>query len=196
VPFTREFAVPKLLATDAFVLRPITAADAELDHAAVMESREYLRTWEQSTWPEDGFTVEQNRLDLEKLEKWNAERMAFTYTVRDPAEAVCLGCVYIFPTNASVFQKARISPVGPDRWDDYEAAVYFWVRKSQLEAGKDRMLLGTLREWLSTEWGLLGHVFVTNEQFEQQVRLIEGTDLGLRFAIEEQGKPGKYLAYS
>jgi hypothetical protein len=196
VPFTRNISVPRFLKTDGFVLRLITAADAELDYAAVMESREYLRRWEQSTWPEDDFTVARNREDLEKLEKWNAEHLAFTYTVLDPSETECLGCVYIFPTNASVFQKSQITPVGRTSWDEGEAAVYFWVRKSRLKSHQDEVLLKALRHWIDSDWDLSGHVFVTNEQFEQQVQLLEGTDLRLRFEIKEDGKPGKYLAYA
>jgi hypothetical protein len=196
MPFRPELTVPHFMKTDAFVLRPITAADAELDYDAVMESREYLRHWEQSSWPEDDFTVAENRKDLEKLEKWNADHMAFTYTVLDPGEAQCLGCVYIFPTNASLFEKAQITALDEARWDEREAAVYFWVRKSQLEAGQDEVLLETLRNWIDTEWSLSGHVFVTNEQFEQQVELLEATDLRRRFEIREAGKPGAYLAYA
>ncbi|MDF2510059.1 MAG: hypothetical protein K0Q52_3918, partial [Microbacterium sp.] len=46
-----EAPVPAGLRTSEFVLRPITADDAERDHAAVMETRDDLRLWEQSTWP-------------------------------------------------------------------------------------------------------------------------------------------------
>ncbi len=42
---TMDFAVPEGLTADDFVLRPIRAADAELDYAAVIESNEFLRTW-------------------------------------------------------------------------------------------------------------------------------------------------------
>lgn len=188
--------VPDGLTTDDFVLRPIMAADAELDYAAVMESRDYLRTWEQSTWPEDDFTVAANRKDLEKLEQRHAERRAFTYTVLDPAGTQCLGCVYLMPTDARMFTGARITPVGDDRWDDYAAALYFWVRRSRLAAQLDRVLLDALRSWLATEWSLGGHLVVTNEQFAQQVELIERTDLQLRFEVEEPDKPGRYLAYA
>ena len=196
MPFPPDMSVPTLLRTHGFVLRPITAADAELDHAAVMESREYLRSWEQSTWPEDDFTVAANRADLAKLERWNAEHAAFTYTVLDPPESECLGCVYVFPTNASMFQKALITPVDGSDWDEYEATVYFWVRKSEMEARRDTVLLKTLQQWIRSDWNLSGHLFVTNEQFEQQVRLLQSTDLLLRFEIDEPGKPGTYLAYS
>ena len=195
MPFSPDMSIPKSLKTDAFVLRPITAADAALDHAAVMESREYLRSWEQSTWPEDDFTVAANRADLAKLEKWNAEHLAFTYTVLDPTECECRGCVYVFPTNASMFQKAQIAPVDGSEWDEYEATVYFWVRKSEMEGGKDAVLLEALRHWIRSDWNLSRHLFVTNEQFEQQVQLLDSTDLRLRFTIDEPGKPGTYLAY-
>jgi len=56
-----KIGAPAGMAADAFMLRPIVVADAELDDAAVMESRESLRLREQSTWPEDVFAVEHNR---------------------------------------------------------------------------------------------------------------------------------------
>ncbi|RIQ32164.1 GNAT family N-acetyltransferase [Jiangella rhizosphaerae] len=183
------------LTTDEFVLRPITVADVELDYAAVMESREYLRTWEQSGWPADDFTVDGNRADLEGLEQRHTERKAYTYTVLNPAGTECLGCVYLMPTDARSFAGARITPVGDHRWDDYAAAVYFWVRKSRLAAQLDRVLLDALRTWLARDWNLGGHLFVTNEQFTQQVEMIGRTDLELRFEIAEPDKPGRYLAY-
>src|SRR5699024_6751463 len=64
---------------------------------AVMDSGEYLRQWEQSTWPEDDFTVADNQSDLVDLERWNSASLAFTYTILDPSESRCLGCVYILP---------------------------------------------------------------------------------------------------
>lgn len=190
-----EFDVPDGLKTDGFVLRPITAADAEMDYAAVMESREYLRTWEQSSWPEDDFTVAANREDLEGLEQRHANRRAFTYTVLNPAGTECLGCVYLMPPDARMFAGARITPVTDRQWDDYGAAVYFWIRRSRLATGTDRALLDALRTWLARDWSLGGHLFVTNEQFAQQVGMIEQAGLQLRFEIEEPGKPGRYLAY-
>ena len=67
-----DVVAPTGLETPRFVLRPILATDARLDYDAVMESREYLRKWEQSTWPEDDFTVDANREDLAKLEQRHA----------------------------------------------------------------------------------------------------------------------------
>jgi hypothetical protein len=57
------------------------------------------------------------------------------------------------------------------------------------------VLLDALRTWLAQDWRLGGHLIVTNEQFTQQVDMIEHTDLQLRFEIEEPDKPGRFLAY-
>ena len=197
MPFkNRELDVPEGMKTDHFVLRPITAADAALDYDAVMESRDYLRTWEQTGWPADDFTVAANREDLEKLERRHVAREAFTYTVMDLAGTECLGCVYIMPTDARFLTRARITAVAHARWEDFEAAVYFWIRKSRLASGTDRALLDALRAWLTSDWWFPGHLIVTNEQFVQQVDMIGDTDLQRLFAIEEPDKPGRYLAYA
>jgi len=196
VPFEKlDFDIPAGLTTDDFVLRPITADDAELDDAAVMESKDLLRTWEQTGWPEDDFTVAANREDLAKLERRHASREGFTYTVVSPAGTECLGCVYIVPTDARWLANARITAVGNRRWEDYDAAVYFWIRASRLETGMDRMVLDALRTWLAQDWKFRGYLILTSELFRQQVDLIEQTDLELRFEVLESGKPGRYLAF-
>jgi hypothetical protein len=73
--------------------------------------------------------------------------------------------------------------------------LYVWIRKSRLVRETDRVLLDALRTWLTQDWSLRGHLIVTNEQFAQQVDMIEHTDLQLRFEVEEPDKPGRYLAY-
>lgn len=188
-------SAPDGLATDDFILRPIVAADAELDYAAVMESRDYLLGWEQTGWPEEDFTVEANRDDLEKMERWHADGAGFSYTVMNPAETECLGCVYLRSTDARAYAGARVTPVGDHRWEDYEATVSFWVRRSRLGTATDRALLDALRAWLAKDWSFRGHLFVTSELFAQQVDMIGRTDLQLRFKIRQPDKPGRYLAY-
>jgi hypothetical protein len=187
--------VPTELRTDEFALRPIVADDAEADYAAVIETREYLRLWQQSAWPEDDFTVEANRKDLVDLEQRHAEHRAFTYTVLDPDGTTCLGCVYVFPTSATFLVKSTVTPVHDDRWADVDAVIFFWVRLSQMGTGMDGRLLAAVRAWFNEEWKLNRAVYVTNEQFEQQVDLIDRTDLTLKFELLEPGKPGKYLVY-
>jgi hypothetical protein len=191
-----DFPAPEELRTDEFLLRPILTSDAELDYEAVMESKEFLRQWEQSSWPADDFTVEANRVDVAKLERRHTDGESFTYTVMNPSETQCLGCVYIFPTTARLFSRAQISAVDGARWSEYEAAVYFWVRKSRLADGLDRRLLEALGSWFEHAWHIEHHLIVTSEQFEQQVSMIDSTNLRVRFRLKDPNEPGESLAYA
>ena len=60
----------------------------------------------------------------------------------------------------------------------------------------DRSLLDSLLTWFEQEWSFEAPVVTTNEQFDQQVAMIEGTDLRRRFHIKLPDDPGKYLAYA
>jgi hypothetical protein len=188
--------VPLEPRTDEFFLRPITVADAARDYEAVMETREDLRVWEQSSWPEDAFTVEANAEDLADLERRHLERRAFTYTVLDPGGAESLGCVYIFPTTASFLAKATVTAVSEEAvWADVDAVVYFWIRAARISSGLEARLLSALRSWMAEDWALARTVFVTNEQFERQVRLLDAAGLRVRFELREPAKAGTYLVY-
>jgi hypothetical protein len=171
------------------------AGDAEKDHAALMETRSELRAWEQSTWPEDDFTVEANREDLAGLEQRHADRRAFTYTVLTPDGRECLGCVYVFPPGASFLAKAEVRPVRDDTWADVNLAVYFWARRSQMDSGMDGRLLAALRPWFAAEWQADRVVFVTSEQFAEQVALIRSAGLVVKFELIEPDKPGTFLVF-
>lgn len=191
-----EINAPEGLQSRQFVLRPLLASDADLDYDAVIESRELLRTWEQSTWPEDDFTIEDNREDLLKHERQHAAGDAFTYTVMNPDQTECLGCVYVLPPDAEMFTGAQVTATGADQWSDCDATVFFWVRKSRLTERLDRDLLASLLRWFEEEWSFNAPVIVTNEQFEQQVAMIEGTDLRRRFELRVPDVAGTYVAYA
>lgn len=187
--------VPAELETPEFVVRPIVVDDVELDYAAVMDTREHLRLWRQSTWPEDDFTLEDNRKDLVEMEERHLAGRAFNYTVLDPGRTQCLGCVYVYRTTAKFLAKATVTPIGDDEWANVEGVVFFWARRPQMEMGMDERLLAALRVWFREEWKLTKTVYVTSEQFTQQVDLLGSTDMELLFELQEPGAPGKRLAF-
>ena len=194
-PTDDDVRPPDELRANEFLLRPIRVSDAELDYEAVMESRQSLRLWEQSSWPEDDFTVEANRGDLRLLERRHAASESFTYTVMDLTETRCLGCVYIFPTDARQFAKYQVTPVGDAHWSRFEVGVYFWVRESRLADGLDSRLLGALEPWFRSQWQIEHFLVVTNEQCEQQVAMIERAGLRLRFELRSPDEAATSLAY-
>ena len=193
VPFPDP--VPAELRTDEFFLRPIVADDAKLDYDAVMDTREALRLWRQSTWPEDDFTVEDNRKDLVDMEERHVAGRAFSYTVLDPDGAECLGCVYVFATSAKFLANSTVVALGTEEWADVDAVVFFWVRRPRMETGMDGRLLAALRTWFAQEWKLENTVYVTSEPFTPQVELLERTDLTRKFELLEPGTAGKRLVF-
>lgn len=190
-----EPSSPTLVAK-AFRLRPIRGSDAPRDYEAVMETREYLRHWELSTWPEDDFTVEANREDLDECERRHIAGKAFTYTVLDPVGEECLGCVYVFPTTANFLAKAAVAALTGDAWGDVEAVVFFWVRASKMATGLDRHLLGALNAWFRGQWRLNRVVWTTSEEFTHQLELFRSEGMSERFSIKEPDKRGRHLAFA
>jgi hypothetical protein len=167
--------VPEALQTNEFLVRPLKATDVALDYDAVISSRAELLLGSGGNWPREGFTLEENLADLERHEREHRERVAFTYTIMNPAETECLGCIYIGPL-------ARL--LGPDGGSveylsDRTAYVSFWVRQSRLADHLDRRLLQALIPWFQNEWAFLHVIFIAQKIEERYIRLFE--EMGLRF---------------
>jgi hypothetical protein len=190
-----NITIPVGMVTNEFLIRPLLATDVELDYAAVMESKAFLRKWEQSGWPEDNFTLADNLEDLQRHEREHINRESFTFTVMNPTETECLGCIYIFPRTARWLSQAETMSIGDTDWANYEAVILFWIRQSRLAAAMDRKLLDVLRPWFEQAWTFDGYLFLTNEQFEQQVAMFEEANLQLQFEVKLPKHAGKDLAY-
>ena len=138
-PFVpKGFQVPERLETEQFRLRMLTVNDVVKDYDAVMTSVEHLRGvfGLGSTWPKPELTLEQDLIDLGWHQKEFQKRRSFAYTVMNPSESQCLGCVYIVPT----------------RKGGYDAEVYLWVRKSEFKNGLDAVLFDAVKGWVEKVW--------------------------------------------
>ena len=92
-------------------LRPMGAADTEIDFPAVMGSRErlwsiYGKAW---GWPPAHMTLEQDRDDLAHHEREIAAHESFLYGLFEDDEAELLGCLYVDPPRS----RARPAPRSP-----------------------------------------------------------------------------------
>jgi hypothetical protein len=173
-------AVPAELRTEDLWLRVLRPDVTDLDYAALMESRERLRRWSDSTWPADDFTLEENRQDLIGHEREWENREAFTYTVLSSDGDRCEGCVYIYPLGRWLKSCDFKRQGDGDQFADETPAVTFWVRDSALGRGLDRQLLAGLREWFRREWSFDHVVFPILESLPDDVSLVEAAGLTLR----------------
>jgi hypothetical protein len=119
-------------------LRPIRAADVELDYPAVMGSRP--RLWsiygEAWGWPPASMTYQQDLEDLARHEAENEAHLSFNYALLDEAETVLLGCVYIDP---------------PEK-HGADTEISWWVVDSQAGTGLERTLDALVPQWIAAAW--------------------------------------------
>ena len=171
--------VPDALWTDEFLVRPLRATDVELDYDAVITSRAELFLRSGGTWPREGFTLEENLADLERHEQEHHDRIAFTYTVMNPAETECLGCMYINPLEG-LLKRAGVSA---EHIPNASAYVTFWVRQSRLADNLDRRLLQALISWFQSEWAFSQVVFVAQKAQERQLQLFKEAGMQLLYTL-------------
>lgn len=132
-----HFNVPDLVETPHFRLRMLTVNDLDQDYEAVLSSTERLSTvfGENSDWP-GNLTLEQELIDLGWHQKEFQMRTSFAYTVVNPDQSLCLGCVYIFPSPKVTF----------------DATVFLWVRDSVYNHGLDEVLYRFVKNWIEETW--------------------------------------------
>jgi hypothetical protein len=134
-----DFSYPARVAVcDGYHLRPITAADADLDYPAVMGSQPRLWSifgpaW---GWPPASMTYQQDREDLARHEAEIASRRSFNYALFDDQETALLGCVYIDPAEKQ----------GAD------AEICWWVVDGQAGTGLQRALDALVPRWIAAAW--------------------------------------------
>ena len=120
-------------------LRPIRGSDVEIDHPAVMGSRErlwakYGETW---GWPPAKMTLEEDREDLERHEREIEAHETFNYAILDAAESRLLGCIYLDPPGAGA---------------SCDVIVSWWVVDECVGSPLDTELDRFVAEWVTSTW--------------------------------------------
>lgn len=148
MPFYPEDApVPAGLRTNEFVLRMLAATDVDLDYDAVMASKEMLHLRSGGSWPREGFTLAENLSDLQGHEADFHARRGFTYTIMNPDETQCLGCLYIYPLGV-ILRRAGVDETEAAKVGDEVAEASFWVRQERVGDDLDKRVLAAVLPWL------------------------------------------------
>jgi RimJ/RimL family protein N-acetyltransferase len=120
-------------------LRPIRAADAEIDLPAVMGARDRLfaQYGEAWGWPPEETSLETDRQDLAHHEEEMHAHEGFNYAILDRDQERLLGCVYIYPSEAEA-----------------DADVSWWLVDAALGTELERALEEAVPAWLAETWGM------------------------------------------
>jgi RimJ/RimL family protein N-acetyltransferase len=127
-------------------LRPIRAADVEIDYPAVMGSRE--RLWQRYGaiwgWPPATMTFEEDRADLARHERETAAHESFNYAILNDDESELLGCIYIDP---------------PGERQGRDAVVSWWVVDDLVGTSLESELDRFVPRWVMTDWPFSAPLF-------------------------------------
>jgi len=149
--YSDELIVPERHESTKFIFRPLKASDVALDYDAVISSNSMLRAWSQSDWPKDGFLLEDNLEDLKWHESEHIEKIAFTYTILNPEETLCLGCIYIRPLSEELVDLVTCHS-SESAGELYSASLRYWVRESHSSTELSFDVLKAIDHWLEGEW--------------------------------------------
>ena len=135
-----DFAHPlRAELTDGVHLRPIRAADVDIDMIAVMANQQML--WgmygEAWGWPPATMTREADEEDLARHAAEMETHESFNYAVLTAEEDRLLGCVYI-------------DPLEPE--DGAISAEVSWWTVADAPDGVAERLAAFVPQWLSAEW--------------------------------------------
>lgn len=176
--YPENVPVPAGLRTDEFVLRMLSPIDVELDYDAVIASKESLRAYSDGRWPREGFTIEENLADLEEHERDFHARTGFTYTVMNPTETQCLGCVYLYPID-NILRLAEIDEADLATMRSTDANATFWARQDRHRDDLDKRLLAALISWLRNDFAFSNLWFTALAAEHRRVAVIREAGLNL-----------------
>ncbi len=136
-----SFLVPEKLEHPKFVIRKLTARDVYLDYLAVTSSIEVIKKTRGGNWPPKELTFEDDLIDLAWHQREFEHKSSLAYTVMNPDQTECLGCLYFYP--------AGYRAEAPENAD---VDVSFWVTQKAYDEGLYPELFKTIKDWLTKDW--------------------------------------------
>ena len=143
--FHKKFDFPKHYSGEAVTIFPTNIEFAASDFDAVMASKEELRLWSDSDWPEDDFTVEVNKEDLQYHVEDNEEHCAYGFMLYDASKTTCYGSLYVNPINRDSFKNTK------SEMEQFDARIDCWIR-TDLEESLKIAIVKELTNWLNSKW--------------------------------------------
>jgi hypothetical protein len=176
--------IPVGLKQNHYHLEVLHPRHLEMDYHAVMGSKEFLRRWSNSDWPEDNFTLEGNLFDLEWHYQEYQEKIAFTYTILNPEKSKCLGCIYIRPISSIQF----ITLMETRLLKSYPFFCSYWVINEIRNSELDQVIFSDLKNWLRTIWNLPAIIFTNNKQIPEQDVIFLNNSLELFLILQDENR--------
>ncbi len=152
--FKKTFEPPSGFETETFVIFPTDASYFEPDYLTVMKCRKSLRLWSQSKWPEDSFTAEQNKQDLQAHVEDNLKHSAYGYMIFSCDRTKCYGSLYVNPIGP-VLLNYKMTELQRRELLQIDARVDFWTNSDcddDESTSPQLVLTKRLVQWFTEDW--------------------------------------------
>jgi hypothetical protein len=178
--------VPHELQHEGFAVRRQQPDDNARDYDAVMSSKDKLRAWSDSTWPEDDFTAEANAHDLAEHIDEHEHNLAYGYSILTPDEHAVLGSLYLLPV-APLLDGYHADEAARAMLARHDVRVEYWLRDGT-DPDLELALIRAVVAWVERDWWFERPVFGSRRGMHEQRGLYERA--GLRPIARLESKDG------
>lgn len=151
-----------------------------------MDSRDELRVWSDSEWPEDSFTPEADLEDLHMHIGEHDRDEAYGFSIFTPDERTLLGSLYLSEV-APFLDNHAASPAEREVLARAQVRVESWLRRGT-EGDFERQFLEAVRRWLAEAWWFGEVAYGSRRGAEAQRAVYEA--VGLREVVRLTSKDG------
>jgi hypothetical protein len=183
----KKFDVPTRLETAEFVIHRQRISDHQLDYLAVMDSKETLREWSDSEWPEDDFTLEQNTKDILGHIADHEQHEDYGFSIFSPNENRLLGSLYLNAV-APLLEHYPTDPETLARLLEFDVRLEYWLRTGT-SAGLEKNFVQAVLTWLEASWWFKHPVFGSRRNMNSRRKLY--SELGMIEVAALPSKDGK-----
>ncbi len=149
--------VPLRLESTDFVLHRQRSSDNDLDFDAVTSSKEILREWSDSEWPEDDFSLEQNSQDIAEHVADHEQNSDYGFSIFTPNEDRLLGSLYLNAVGP-LLENYPTDPMTLARLLEFDVRVEYWLR-SGVGPDLEMRFVQAVIKWLEDAWWFEHPVF-------------------------------------
>jgi hypothetical protein len=142
--------VPIRLKTADFVVHRQRTSDNGLDFDAVMSSKQILREWSDSEWPEDDFSLEQNGQDIAEHIADHEQNSDYGFSIFTPGEDRLLGSLYLNVVG-QLLENYPTDPMTLARLLEFDVRVEYWLRSGVGPELEVRFVQAVIK-WLEDAW--------------------------------------------
>lgn len=189
--FTHDFVLPAVQVSEFYSIFMTDSAYFESDYEAVMASKQELRIWSDSSWPEEDFSALMNKADLKLHEEDNSHSQAYGLMLYNRDRTHCFGSAYLYPIERTL----KYNELKEGRLEDLEKVevrLDYWVRTGEDQAHQD--LTEILLNWLRRDVQV-NAVFSLREQMPERRQIYQQLKLKQTFTLENKETHSRLYLY-